>query len=131
MVSDHLTQEGVVAINVGRAETDRRMIDALVGTLQTVFPSIYVLDVPGTFNSVIYATKQPSRVENLFQNYFDLINRGGLHPLLKESLEITALNLKPLPQTTTVFTDDNAPVEWITNSMVLDYIFTGDMEVLR
>jgi spermidine synthase len=131
IVSDHLTQDGVAAINVGRAETDRRMIDALVGTLQTVFPSIYVLDVPGTFNSVIFATKQPTKAENLFQNYFDLINRGNLHPLLKESMEISALNLKPLPETTTVFTDDNAPVEWITNSMVLDYIFTGDMEVLR
>ena len=44
--SDHLTDDGVLAINVGRSPTDRTLINDLASTLQTVFPSVYVVDVP-------------------------------------------------------------------------------------
>jgi len=30
-----------------------------------------------------------------------------------------------------VFTDDLAPIEWITNSLVLNYVLFGDMEELQ
>jgi hypothetical protein len=29
-----------------------------------------------------------------------------------------------------VYTDDRAPIEWITNDMVLSYVLFGDMESL-
>jgi spermidine synthase len=37
-VQDHLTENGTLAINVGRAPGDRRLIEIMVGTLQMVFP---------------------------------------------------------------------------------------------
>jgi spermidine synthase len=131
IVQEHLTEDGAVAINVGRAPEDRRLIDAMVGTLTQVFPSIYVMDVPETFNSIIYATQQPTVVENLYLNLFELSENQYVHPLLIEALQITALNLKPIPESSTVFTDDLAPIEWITNNMVLRFMFFGDMEVLQ
>lgn len=131
IVKDHLTEKGAAAINVGRAPDDRRLIDALVGTLQQVFPSVYVMDVPDTFNSIIYVTNQQTEVENLYLNLYNLMGNSETHPLLLESLKITALNLQPIPESKTVFTDDLAPVEWITNNMVLRFILFGDMEVLQ
>lgn len=131
IVQEHLTADGAVAINVGRAPDDRRLIDAIVGTLKQVFPSVYVMDVPETFNSIIYATQQPTSEENLYLNLFELAESEEVHPLLIEALQITALNLQPTLESNTVFTDDLAPVEWITNNMVLRFMLFGDMEVLQ
>lgn len=131
IVKGHLTEEGALAINVGRAPNDRRLIEAIVGTLGEVFPSIYVMDVPDTFNSIIYATIQPTTQENLYLNLYELLDQPHVHPLLIEALTVTALNLQPLPESKTVFTDDLAPIEWITNNMVLKFILFGEMEVLQ
>jgi spermidine synthase len=131
IVSDQLTEDGVIAINVGRAPEDRRLIEALVITLKQVFPSAYVMDVPETFNSIIYATKQPTSEENLFVNLFTLTEEADVHPLLIEAMKIAALNLMPVPENGTIFTDDLAPIEWITNNMVLRFMLFGDMEILQ
>ena len=131
LVSDRLTDQGAVGINVGRAPGDRRLIDGIVTTLQQVFPSVYVMDVPDTFNSIIFATQQPTSTDNLYINYYELSKLEDVHPLLLESLQVSALNLKPLPEPSTIFTDDLAPIEWITNNMVLRFMLFGDMEVLQ
>lgn len=131
IIRDHLKEEGSLAINVGRAPDDRRLIDAIAGTLSQTFPSIYVIDIPYTFNSIIYATKQPTTAENLFQNLMELSNQEDVHPLLIEALKVTAVNLQPKPESDVVFTDDLAPIEWITNSMVLKFMLFGDMEILQ
>jgi hypothetical protein len=38
---------------------------------------------------------------------------------------------QPVPESKVVFTDDLAPIEWITNNMVLSYVLYGDMEALK
>lgn len=131
LVYNRLTEQGAVGINVGRAPGDRRLIDGIVTTLGQVFPSVYVMDVPDTFNSIIFATHQVTTTDNLFVNLFELSERENVHPLLLESLQLTALNLQPLPEQGTLFTDDLAPIEWITNNMVLRFMLFGDMEVLQ
>jgi len=131
LVRDRLTNQGAVGINVGRAPDDRRLISGIVSTLKQVFPSVYVIDVPETFNSIVYATKQTTKEENLFINLFELSDRGDVHPLLIESLQVTALNLQPDPEPGIIFTDDLAPIEWLTNNMVLRFMLYGDMEVLQ
>jgi hypothetical protein len=47
------------------------------------------------------------------------------------AIERAIVNLQPLPKTDVVFTDDKAPIEWITNNMVIHYILFGDMESLQ
>jgi len=130
IVRQRLASDGVLVINVGRAPADRRLIDGLVGTISRVFPSIYVMDVPNSFNSIIYATAQPTEVDNLYQNLIHLYAQTGVHPLLLRSLERTVVYLKPTPASRVVYTDDLAPIEWITNDMVLSYVLFGDMESL-
>jgi len=131
VVRDRLQEDGVLAINVGRAPNDQQLLDGLVGTIGAVFPSVHVMDVPGTFNSIVYATMQPTKVENLYGNLVYLRERGDVHTLLIDSLFLTASNIRETPDSTTVFTDDLAPIEWITNNMVLYYIMFGDLEVVQ
>ena len=107
------------------------MIEALVGTIQTVFPAAYVMDVPGSFNTMVYATLQPSQVTDLYANFDHLLKRGDGHPLLLESLYRTVVYLQPTPERNIVYTDDWAPIEWLTNEMVLNYVLFGDMEELQ
>jgi spermidine synthase len=128
---ERLTDEGVLAINVGRAPTDRRLIEALVATLQEVFPSVHVMDIPGTFNSLVYATVQPTSFENLQANYDALVAAGDARPLLLASIE-RALNFRQAtPSGGLVLTDERAPIEWIINSMVLNFVLGGELEELQ
>jgi spermidine synthase len=131
IVRDHLKEDGVLAINVGRAPEDQQLLEGLVGTIGTIFPSVYVMDVPGTFNSIVYATVQPTTLENLYGNIVYLRERSDVHTLLTDSLMQTAANIRSTPESETVFTDDLAPIEWITNNMVLYYILFGDLEVVQ
>jgi predicted membrane-bound spermidine synthase len=131
IVHEHLTADGVMVINVGRSGDDRRLIETLGSTIQSVFPGVHVMDIPGTFNSIIFATVQPTTQANLVQNLDYLITDPNTDPLLIETLQITAANFRPPPSPGLVFSDDLAPIELITNQMVLDFIISGDMEKLR
>ncbi len=128
---DHLTDDGVLAINVGRTPDDRRLINALATTIASVFPSVYVVDIPDTFNSIVYASRTPTERENLIRNFFSLSARGDVHPLLLDAMATALLNMQPSFERTTVFTDDRAPLEWITNDMVLDFVLAGSFDALR
>ena len=137
-VSERLDENGVLVINIGRAPEDRRLIEGLVATVGTVFPSVYVMDIPDTFNSIVYATKQPTTIEDLYQNYQALDERDDVHPILMSALQKAILNMQPNPcegsnplQGCVVFTDDWAPIEWITNSLVLNYVLFSGMEEVQ
>ncbi len=76
IAADHLKADGTLAINIGRAPGDRRLIDGLATTIGTIFPSIYVMDIPGTFNSILYATRQTTSAETLLENLVSMRGRG-------------------------------------------------------
>ena len=123
-VADHLDDRGVLAINVGRTAEDRRLIEALAGTIQAVFPSVYLVDVPGSFNSLLYATRQPTEAANLIENLLILEDRGAPAELI-DVLNRAAENIRATPETDIVFTDDHAPVEQLINSIVLQFVLGG------
>ena len=131
IAADHLNPDGVLAINVGRAPGDRRLIDGFATTLGTIFPSIYVMDIPNTFNSMIYATLQPTDAINLEQNLATLTAGKDANVLLVDSITLTLSNLQAAPKNTVVFTDDRSPIEWITNTMILNFILQGEMETMQ
>jgi spermidine synthase len=129
VVRGHLTADGVVAINVGRTPQDRRLVDALAGTMGAVFPSVHVVDVPGTFNTMVYATVQPTAASNLERNLQHLRDAGA-PPLLLDVVGRAADNLQPTPAAGLVFTDDRAPVETLVNSIVIRFVLAGQLETL-
>ena len=128
---DHLAETGVLTINVGSVPGDRRLIDGLATTMASVFPSVYTMDIPGTLNTMIFATRQPTTASNFAANLALFASRGDIPPLLRTTMETTFANLLPGYATTEVFTDDRAPIEWIVNSMVIRFALGGQLEGLR
>ena len=123
-VINHLDSNGALVLNVGRVPEDDKLLSGLVATIQSVFSSVHVMDVPGTYNSIIYATVRTTSWENLEVNFNSLLAENDSHPLLIESIRIALENKRPLPSGGMVFTDDKAPIERITNQMVLSNILT-------
>ncbi len=119
-VRDHLTDNGVVAVNVGRAPNDRRLVEAITATLQMVFPSVHAIDVPGALNTILVATVRPTTAENLRANLDNL--DGNADPLLRDALETAVTHLVPATSGDIIFTDERAPVETIVDSLVLRFL---------
>jgi spermidine synthase len=129
-VREHLEEYGVLVINVGRTQNDRRLIEALVGTLKNVFPTVHVVDVPYTFNTIVFATIQETGPENLVANQLALTHQAA-DPLIIDVVHRTIQNLQVTPDSTIVFTDDWAPIERLTNAIALRFIFSGDLTSLQ
>lgn len=128
---DHLTENGVLVINVGRAPGDRRLIDGLSTTMAKIFSSIHIMDIPGTLNSMIYATRQPTTMNDFIANYNRFLGNGDVHPLLISAMSSEIVNAQPGFETTQVFTDDKAPIEWLTNSLIINFMLNGDVGILQ
>jgi len=126
-VRDHLTVDGVVAINVARTETDYALVDAIASTLKAVYPSVYVMDMLGNLNSVIIASRQSTELSIIRQRLSEQSD-----PLLSDVAsratgrirEFTTPNRKTL-------SDDHAPVEQIVHAIMVRYILgqpVGEVE---
>jgi hypothetical protein len=102
----------------------------MVGTMQTIFPTLHLIDVPETFNSILIGTVQETTFQNLVDNYISL-QEQNVDPLLLDVLERAIENSQPLPSTSVVYTDDKAPIEQLTDAIVLRFIFEGSLDTLR
>ncbi len=131
IVASHLTDDGVLIINSASVPGDYRLINGLATTMATVFPSIYMTDIPGSLNTIIFATKQETTAENFAMNLVALSNDPNTNPLLIHTMHVTFSSLRTDFETTSVFTDDHAPIEWIVNDMVLRFIVSGGTENLQ
>ena len=121
-----------MVINIGRGPQDRRLVDALATTIQTVFPTIYISDLAGSFNTLLFATRQTTELDNYLANYVQLMNDPTTPPQLLAVMATTYEGLQPLPEPSKIiFTDDRAPVEQITNSIILNFLLSGETEALE
>ncbi len=131
IVASHLTEDGVLTLNVGSIPGDRRLIDGLATTMATLFPSVHIMDIPGTLNTMIFATKQPTMQITFAENLVALAQDPTVNRLLITTMTSTYANLKPGYAVSTVFTDDRAPIEWIVNDMVVSFVLEGGLEFLK
>ena len=116
----HLQPDGVVAINVGRTPTDNRLVDALTGTLNAVFPNVFTIETNQRFtNTVIYATSSPANVAKFLARAQAETN-PKLQPIITDALANG--NIRRVPANGIVFTDDLAPVERLIDDIILNYI---------
>lgn len=119
----HLSPTGVVCLNTGHTRTDYRLVQAFVNTLHQVFPSVYTFNVPDTFNTEVMATVSPTSLDTF---------RANLQQVAPGSLMSTvAAEVLPVAQAAQpeaggiVFTDDRAPIEQLTDQLLLSYIQQG------
>jgi predicted membrane-bound spermidine synthase len=120
-VRDHLTEKGVVAINVGRTRTDWSLVEVLASTLKAEFPNVYLVDLaqPGQdlINVLVVATNQPTELENLAANA-ELMD----HPILQQVADNSIPRAVEFTTPTLVFTDDKAPVEQVVHGLILSFV---------
>ncbi len=128
-IRTHLEDDGAVVVNVGRTTTDRRLVDAITATLHEVFPSIYAMDVPNSFNTILVATLQQTNAANLSANLAAL--PANTPQLLLDTLALANRTLVPVHSSDLVFTDDHAPVESLVDSLVVNFLLSGGADQLR
>lgn len=120
-VRAHLNANGVAAINVGHIFGDYRLVDAIAATMKSVFPSVYVIDLPGTrvVNTIVVATLQPSTLDDFTTNVSVLV-----HPALRTVVDYVLAQCHPRAWSGAgmVFTDDRAPIEQVVDQMILNYV---------
>lgn len=127
---EHLAKNGALAVNVGSVPGDAHLIDGLAATMQSVFPSVHVAPIPGTLNTMVYATQTITTPQDLEANLARL-QLGAESPLLLQSIAETAIDLRPAnTRSTSIFTDDRAPIELIVDRMVVQFALSGKMEGL-
>jgi spermidine synthase len=118
---DHLTDNGVVAINVGRTRTDWSLVQVLASTLKAEFPNVYTVDLaqPGQdlINVLVVATKQPTSLDNLAANAQLMTN-----PILQHVADASIPRAAEFTNPTMVFTDDRAPVEQVVHGLILSFV---------
>ncbi len=115
---DHLADDGVLALNTGHTRTNFKLVQAFVNTLSRVFPSVYVFLVPGTFNAEIMATKHPTNLTTFQQNLRALAPDSLLGQVAQEVLPQASIGR---PDGGLIFTDDRAPVEQLTDDLLISY----------
>ena len=115
-VAAHLDEGGVVAVNVGHTPDDWRLVGAMAATMAEVFPAVHAIAVPGTFNAIVIGSMQPTDWEDF------LANSSALPPALQPVAAEAYRHRLELPSSTTIFTDDRAPVEALTHRLIVDYL---------
>jgi hypothetical protein len=111
---NRLVPTGLLALNVYAPDGDRTLAGAVVGTLETVFPT--VLEVPAPEASVLFAFREPPRP--------DVVRARLEGPDLPGELAPVAVRVAAALSTTPrgrgiVLTDDRAPVEPLTREMIV------------
>lgn len=117
-VRAHLNPGGVTVVNVGRTPTDYRLVDAIASTMAAVYPSVFLVDVPGFSNTMVYGSTQPTTIEDVMHNL------GLINEPLAATVAASATNegnLRVSPYHDQVFTDDLAPVERLIDEIIFSY----------
>jgi spermidine synthase len=124
-IKSHLSAHGVVALNTGHTRTDHRLQQAFVNTLSQVFPSVYTFELPSpSINTEVMATMQPTSLETYQKQLTSAAATDAtMSQVADETLPVGKVaHAEPGG---IVFSDDQAPIEQITDQLLLDYIENG------
>jgi spermidine synthase len=118
LVREHLAPGGIVLLNVATVPGDTRLVRAIGGTLATELPQ--VLSWPALeFNTFLLGLTTPlGRVERARRLEHGPSDLASLRRLLAREATPVAPSDRP-------WTDDRAPVEWVTDRMILEYAAEG------
>jgi len=113
---DHLATGGVVAVNVFRPGGDDRLVRALARTMAEVFPTVFIVDEPGSFNALVVGTDGPTTLARAQANLTRL-SPPSLQEVAQQSMANSQV-YRPAGGDV-LLTDDQAPVEQLTDAALL------------
>jgi spermidine synthase len=118
LAREHLNPGGAIALNVAATPHDRRLSKAIGTTLLTAFPQAWRWRAL-RFNDVLFALRQPVTRAELERRADRAPGKVALLlPLFHSGLGRVRPSGEPL-------TDDRAPVEWLTDRMILEQVRRG------
>ncbi len=102
-------------------------MDALSATVAQAFPAVFITDLPDSYNTILFAAG---------------IRRHRGRPLTESEASDAPAESTPLGQIMAItqggraetrfadmiFTDDKAPIEFMTNRLVITFLLGGDKE---
>jgi spermidine synthase len=113
-----LSEDGAIAINVARTETDYALVDAIASTMKAIYPSVYVMDTLSNLNSVVIGTRQPSELSAIQAELARLSD-----PVLSDVVQRATGRIREFTASSQrILHDDHAPVEQIVHAMMARYI---------
>jgi spermidine synthase len=118
LMRERLAPGGIVALNVAAVPDDKRLVRAIGRTLGAELPQ--VLEWPALrFNTIVLGLTKPlapGEVERRLET-----GPADLAPLR----DLLVRDVRPLTASGRPWTDDRAPVEWLTDRMIISYAAEG------
>jgi spermidine synthase len=118
LVRSRLRPGGIVALNVATVPGDHRLAENIAGTLRTEFPQVL--------------TWQALKLNQLVLGFDRPISRTQLRAAVARTPErirvltrLLAEHARAALPSAQPWTDDRAPVEWVTDRMILEYAARG------
>jgi spermidine synthase len=120
LVRAHLREGGTIIVNVGHIPGSNALEKVVTATLRAVFPYVMRDAVSGD-NSLVMASTRPLLTSRLVA----VARAGSLPPDLDAVAWTVASDLGPGLRGGAVYTDDRAPVEWLTDLSIIRYAAGG------
>jgi len=118
LVRERLAPGGIVALNVAAVPDDERLVRAIGRTVAAELPQ--VLEWPALrFNTLVLGLTEP-----LAQDELERRLRSGPDDLAVLR-DLLVRDVRPLEASGRAWTDDRAPVEWLTDRMIISYAAEG------
>jgi spermidine synthase len=118
LVRQHLTPGGIVALNIAAIGNDERLARAIGTTLLAVFPQAFRWK-PLLFNELIVGLDRPLTHPVLVRRV------GNVSPAARPLVPLFRAEVGPVTPQGDVLTDDRAPVEWLTDRMIVNFVAGG------
>ena len=118
LVRARLAPGGAMALNVATVPGDDRLPQAIGSTVLAAFPQAWRWR-PLRFNELLLAFDRPVEAAELRARVGAVPRElDPLVPLFRDGLTPVSQEVRPL-------TDDRAPVEWLTDRMIIDFVSRG------
>jgi spermidine synthase len=118
LVRERLAPGGIVALNVATVPDDDRLVRAIGSTVAAELPQVLAWRAL-RFNTIVLGLTEPLAPDELERRLHS--GPADLAPLR----ELLARDVRPLAASERPWTDDRAPVEWLTDRMIIAYAAEG------
>lgn len=117
LAHERLNPVGSIVVNVGHPKGSQKLANVLAATMATSFKNVWIDRTRGT-NTMLLASDSPIEPERLMAAVHD-------EPELEPTARREAGNLMPADTSGKVYTDDQAPVEWLIDRSIVQYAAGG------
>ena len=120
LARDRLAPGGAIALNVASTPDDHRLAEGIARTLRSELPQVVTWQ-PLRFNQIVIGLDRPVPLATLRRRA-----RSGGSGAVRTLGALLANGLRESDERGEPWTDDRAPVEWITDRMIVEFAASGE-----